>query len=370
MPPFLKLYIAVFALGLLTAAGGCTNEAAPGPEPEPGVEIRGVYGSPVAFWDRGLRLDALGANAVFVRHQSLTPEIVARARAESLRVLAEFATLNGKGYVEEHPEAWAIDERGERVEAASWFMGVCPTEPGFRTYRLKTLRELLQRFDLDGVWMDYLHWHAQFEEPEPILPETCFCDRCLTTFQASTGIEVPEGTTAERAGWILANRDPEWRTWRASVIAGWVRDFRTVLEQESPGALLGVYHCPWDDDEFDGARRRILGLDYDMLRGLADVFSPMVYHGRMGRSPEWVEENIAWFSRRLDVRGGGSPKIWPIVQAYDGDGEVSAEEFERVLRYGASAEATGVMMFTSAAVAQDSAKTEAMRRVYRAWAGE
>ena len=150
MLPDRKARIAALTLVLLTAAPGCANESETAPEHPDGprtVEIRGVYGSPMAFWDRGLRLDSLGVNAVFVHHQSLTPEIMTRARAEGLHVFAEFATLNGKGYVEEHPEAWAINERGERVEAASWFMGVCPTEPGFRTHRLETLRALLQRFE-------------------------------------------------------------------------------------------------------------------------------------------------------------------------------------------------------------------------------
>ncbi len=72
------------------------------------------------------------------------------------------------------------NEKGERARPASWFMGICPTEPGFHAYRLEELQELLRTLDVDGVWMDYVHWHAQFEEPEPILPETCFCENCLS----------------------------------------------------------------------------------------------------------------------------------------------------------------------------------------------
>jgi hypothetical protein len=79
-----------------------------------------------------------------------------------------------KNYVDEHPEAWAINEKGERVEAATWFMGVCPTDPDSGNIVFTQLQDLLGEFDLDGVWMDYVHWHAQFEDPDPILPETCF----------------------------------------------------------------------------------------------------------------------------------------------------------------------------------------------------
>ena len=144
--------------------------------------------------------------------------------------------------------------------------------------------DLLRKFNLDGIWMDYLHWHAQFEDPDPILPETCFCENCLSSFESSSGIDVPDGATSKKAEWILKNHDSSWRNWRCSVIAGWVRDFKKVLKAEKPGALLGVYHCPWDDEDFNGARRRNLGLDYDSLRNIVDVFSPMVYHGRMGKN--------------------------------------------------------------------------------------
>lgn len=331
------------------------------------IEVRGIYGSPEAFWKKNLRLDQLGVNAIFMHDASINESIMKRAKAEGLKVFAEFATLNGKQYVNDHPEAWAIDKNGNKVEAATWFMGVCPTEPGFRKYRIDQLKTLLRKFDLDGVWMDYLHWHAQFEDPEPILPETCFCNHCLTNFQSASRIKIPAGSTSTKAEWILAQHDGAWRNWRCAVIAGWVRDFRKTLNEEKPGALLGVYHCPWDDDDFNGARRKNLGLDYDSLRAIVDVFSPMVYHGRMGKSPEWVKENIAWFSDRLKIKAGTFPKVWPIVQSYNDPKIISATEFEKVLRYGTSAHATGVMMFTSNSVAEDDEKIETMKNVYSGW---
>ena len=331
------------------------------------IEIRGIYGSPDAFWKKNLRLDELGVNAIFIHDKSINDSMMKRARTEGLMVFAEFATLNGKNYVEQHPEAWAIDKAGNRVASATWFMGVCPTEPGFKEYRLNELKKLLRKFDLDGVWMDYLHWHAQFEDPKPILPETCFCEHCLASFQSTSKIRIPEGSTSQKAEWILLHHDTDWRTWRCSVIAGWVRNFKSVIKQEKPGALLGVYHCPWDDDDFDGARRRILGLDYGMLKEIVDVFSPMVYHGRMGKSPDWVKENIEWFSKRIDIQTGRYPKVWPIVQAHNDPNVISAEEFEKVLRHGAGAEVTGVMMFTSNSVAEDEKKIESMKRLYTAW---
>jgi hypothetical protein len=328
------------------------------------IEIRGIYGHPQPFWDKGMNLADLGINAVFVHSGSISEEMIERAQSEGSRVFAEFATLNGKGYVDKHPEAWAIDKSGKRVEPASWFMGVCPTEPGFRQYRMNQLRELLGKYDLDGVWMDYVHWHAQFEESKPILSETCFCDHCLDRFSRDSDIQLPEGTIAETAAWILSNYDNAWRDWRCKIILEWAVDIRKIIKEDKPDALLGLYHCPWNDEEFNGARRRILGLDYDLLKNVIDVFSPMVYHGRMGREPEWVQENIEWFSRRLNIGNGSFPKVWPIVQAYNDPSIITGEEFEIVLYGGLSGSSTGVMMFTSNAIAEDSGKIAIMRKVY------
>jgi hypothetical protein len=328
------------------------------------VEIRGIYGNPKPLWDKGYNLSDLGINAIFVHSGSINQDMINRARSEGLKVYAEFATLNGKNYVDKHPEAWAINEKGEKVEAASWFMGVCPTEPGFRKYRYDQLRDLLSKFDLDGVWMDYVHWHAQFEEPEPILPETCFCDHCLKSFSDDTGNLIQGNSTSEKALYILGDLEQSWRDWRCKVIHDWAVDMKNIIDETKPGTLLGLYHCPWDDQEFNGARRRILGLDYDLLRNTIDVFSPMVYHGRMGREPKWVEENIAWFCNRMNIGRSGFPKVWPIVQAYDNPYVISSEEFDTVLRGGLAGKSSGVMMFTTNAVAADAGKTETMKNLY------
>ncbi len=256
-----------------------------------------------------------------------------------------------------------MNELGERAPAATWFLGACPTEAGFRAFRMKQLEDLLTRHDIAGVWMDYFHWHAQFEDPLPVLPETCFCNACLGAFEKATRVTIPPGAIPERARWILGNRERQWRDWRVDHLNGWARDIKAIINRIRPGTLLGVYHCPWTDSEFGGARRRILGLDFDKLAGLVDVFSPMVYHGRMERAPEWVGENVEWLSSKV----GGRAKIWPIVQAADGPKPVSADEFEKVLRLGASGAATGVMMFTAQAVANDPGKLDVMRRVYASW---
>ena len=61
--------------------------------------------------------------------------------------------------------------------------------------------------------------------------------------------------------------------------------------------------------------------------------------------------------------------MWPIVQAHNSPDVISAAEFEQVLRLGASGDASGIMMFTSRAVAEDEEKTAVTKEVYSEWRG-
>jgi hypothetical protein len=90
----------------------------------------------------------------------------------------------------------------------------------------------------------------------------------------------------------------------------------------------------------------------------------MVYHARMGREPGWVEENIAWFCNRMNIVTGGFPKVWPIVQAYNNPYIVSSSEFETVLKGSIASKTSGVMMFTTRAVADDVDKINVVKNVY------
>ncbi|MEX1239884.1 MAG: hypothetical protein WEB30_09205 [Cyclobacteriaceae bacterium] len=324
---------------------------------------KGVYGDAGAFLKNGMPLRSLGINAIFVHSASLKDELYKAAKAEGVRVYAEFPTLNGKEYLEEHPEAWPINEKGERAPIADWFMGICPTDPGFRKYREQQLHDLLSRYQVDGIWLDYLHWHAQFETPNPILPETCFCERCLLQFQEEMKVDIPSGDIETRSQWILTRSDSSWRLWRSSVLNDWVSDMKTILKTSQPSALLGIYYCPWFPEDYGGANYRTLGLDMKALAEIADVFSPMLYHRMMGRSPAWVGEYVKWLHK--SVIGDGKALIWPIVQAHNKPGVITTEEFREVMWNGSRAPSTGIMMFTLHTLIGDAGKLEVMKDLYR-----
>ena len=327
--------------------------------------IKGIYGSPQSLLKAGYTLSDLGVNALFIHYGSLSDEMMMMAKKEGIKIFVEFPLLNGKDYLKTHEDAWPIDSNGNKSPQADWFMGICPSNPDFKSYRKEQLLKLLSTFDVDGVWLDYVHWHAQFESPNPILPETCFCPHCLSNFSKNTGISLPEGDTKTVASWILTESDDQWRKWRSEVIIDWINDFKKILHEKDPQAKLGVYYCPWYPDDFNGAEYRILGLNMEALYKTADVLSPMIYHGRMGRSASWVKEYLTWFNEAIISKTGTGAALWPIVQASDEPVPISAEEFRQVMTDGSSEPSSGVMMFSAGHLTDSPEKIEVIKQLYR-----
>jgi hypothetical protein len=339
--------------------------------------IKGVYGNPAALLNKGYRFDSLGINAVFVRSFSLNPNFYSTTKDQGAEVYVEFPTLNGKGYVDEYPDAWPIDEKGLPSPPADWFMGVCPTHPGFKDFRSEQLREILQAYPVDGIFLDYVHWHAQFETKEPILPETCFCERCTGLFGDEIKKTIPGEDIAEKATWILSYEDKAWRKWRAGILNGWVEDMGKIVKAAQPEAKLGVFYCSWYPSDYDSALYKTLGIDPLAFAARADVLSPMLFHSMKERPTAWVGDYVTWLGGSLGSKSEDLPVqtglnqfeyrtlIWPIVQAHNNPGIVSPEEFHQVLMEGSKSPSSGIMMFSAESIAEEPEKIEALKKFYR-----
>ncbi|HEX5668494.1 MAG TPA: hypothetical protein VFX73_06795 [Chitinophagaceae bacterium] len=326
--------------------------------------IKGVYGNPATLLKAGYRFDSLGMNAVFVRSISLNADFFSTAKKQGCRVFVEFPTLNGKDYLKDHPEAWPINEKGLKADPADWFMGICATNAAFREFRARQLRDILDQFAVDGIFLDYVHWHAQFESDRPILPETCFCDRCTGLFSGYIGKNIPGETVADRASWILRHADVQWRAWRISILNGWVTDMKNILRAKRPQALLGIYYAAWYPGDHDSALGRILGIDVAGLAERADVLAPMLFHGMLARPPVWVGQYIEWLGGIIKQKPK-QPLVWPIVQAHNKPGIITPEEFRTVMQEGSKSPSSGIMMFADGSLLEDPEKLRVMKALYR-----
>jgi hypothetical protein len=344
---------------------------APPPDASRPPPLRGIYGGvPQEILDAGTRLRDFGVDAVWLGAGSITPERLALLRAEGVQVYAEFNTLHVADYLEEHPDAAPIGSDGRVSPPPHEWQGICPTHDAYRRFRMDAFRTLLQDFAIDGVWLDYHHSHASWERSDPDMPDTCFCDRCLRRFQGATAIQLPEGPASRRAALLLSTHRAAWARWRLDVFTDWVREFRAILSDTRPSALLGTFHNAWSDDDMDGARLQKLAIDLKAQAAYIDVFSPMVYHARFGHSSDlaWISRQVTWLGEYLGIEGapGERHRIWPIVQVSDWGESVPVDQVEAVLELGAHRPATGVMVFAWGGLRNQPRKIEAIGRAFRA----
>ena len=210
--------------------------------------MRGIYGGvPTTLLQKGNTLTDYGINAVWMGSSTLTRQNIALLREQKAQVYAEFNTMHYAPFLADHPDAAPIGSDGQICPPPNDWQGICPTHPAYRKERMSAFRTALADFEIDGIWLDYHHSHASWEQAEPSLPDTCFCPRCLTRFGQDTGIR--HAAPARLLGPLRA----QWSAWRCAVFTDWVREFREIRDAVRPHALLGTFHCPWTDTERDGA---------------------------------------------------------------------------------------------------------------------
>jgi hypothetical protein len=336
----------------------------------PHIEIRGIYGGiPTELFAQGYSLDDYGVNAIWIGSGSLTMEGIKLLKSQGARVFAEFNSLHEGSYLASHPDAAPIGADGAICPPPDGWQGVCPTHPGYRRYRMDAFRAALQNFEIDGVWLDYHHSHASWEQAVPNMPDTCFCARCLARFAFDTGLRLPAATATEVSHLLLTELWPKWVEWRCRVFTDWVREYRDIVNAVRPDALLGAFHCPWTEDDHNGALRQQLAIDLRAQAAYLDVFSIMPYHARFGHAsdPGWIARQIAWLGEHLGIQGLPEERhrIWPIVQISDWGETVPAEHVAEVLENGTRSPATGVMVFAWGSLRGQSEKIKALGAYYR-----
>jgi hypothetical protein len=340
-------------------------------EKRPHIEMRGIYGGvPAELLEEGKTLKDFGINAVFMGSGGITAERVALLKRHGAKVYAEFNTMHVRGFLKENPDAAPIGTDGKVCPPPQGWQGICPTHPGYRKFRMDAFRKVLSDFEIDGIWLDYHHSHASWERAIPDMPDTCFCNRCIDQFARETKTDLPDASTPQLAGLLLGKYKEKWVQWRCDVFTDWVREFRSIVDDSRPEALLGTFHCPWTDTDFDGALRNKLAIDLKAQARYLDVFSIMPYHARFGHhtDPSWISRQTSWLGSHLGIKGepGERHKIWPIVQLSDWGETVSASQVHSVLDHGTRLPATGVMVFAWGSLRRQPEKVDELSEFYRA----
>jgi hypothetical protein len=179
------------------------------------------------------------------------------------------------------PELIPIGMDGRPIRYGRLVQGVCLSKRAFLEQIDAALAKGLRNFRPVGIWLDYLTYGGWFETPEPDLQESCFCADCIAEFCTTTGVDV---TSPQE---ILARHADAWTRHKCERIAAFAARYAGMIRDNLPDCVVGAYMCPWFPDEFDGALARIFAQNYALLAPSIDVFTPLIYGEKSGRTAYW-----------------------------------------------------------------------------------
>jgi len=127
-----------------------------------------------------------------------------------------------------HPEWFWYDQHGNRQALSSFYVSLNPCLPEVRAYIVAVFEDLVSRYDVDGLHLDYI----RFPNEPPATPRGSGIDyprdaRTLALFREATG-KTPDDDPAA------------WNRWRTDCVTQVVADTHAMLRRVKPRAVLSA----------------------------------------------------------------------------------------------------------------------------------
>jgi hypothetical protein len=252
----------------------------------------------------------------WAQYGDLLERVCDKLHNAGLRVRASVACFADAYHGQLHPDWVATGPDGVPAQRPGWeedwYYHLCPTKPGVREVVLRYVDELVSRYPVDGVDLDFIRFPWKAANGYAPEREFCFCSRCRGQFTEATGISVTDLSAATFAS--------EWYAWRCSVITSMVEEVSNITGPRNVD--LAPFIAFWTSDGFGEVEvakaQRRFGQDHAALGRICTQISPMLYHRFTGepscytlRSLRWVRD-ITWHlweqgSAVCSVIQGGPP---------------------------------------------------------------
>ena len=307
----------------------------------------------------------LNLDSVFSTHANLDESAIKDIRenvGENIKIYVELGVFAGKDLWDKYPDAVPVEASGKEP-SRGWYYGVCPSHEGVRNECLQHVKNILEK-DINGIWLDFIRYPTKWEEPEPYILDTCYCDKCLKKFSEYLGEPIEGNTLEDKVLLIDGSYYIEWIEFKTEMITSMVKEVRKLIDEhnikveDGKKVKLGFFAIPWQDKEHSAGIKRIVAQDFGSLSTLVDVFSPMLYHKMGGKDVSWIKEMVNYF---WEV---GKPQL-PLIQTEPRESEISTEEFKQALEYASASPSTGVCVFFLEDLMKQPEKFDAVKEYFK-----
>jgi len=236
--------------------------------------------------------------ASIAKNKDIIGTTIKEAKKNGLKVHAWVVALNkpNEELTSKKREWFVVSKEGksciDNPPYVPHYKWLCPSNEEVRSYLIGSIQELIEKYDLDGVHLDYIRL------PDIFLPEGlreryglerehdvyfekfdfCYCNKCREGFKKDFGIDPIEISFGTRK-WY------EWHEWRAERITEIVKAVhKTVKSYDNTiETSAAVFATP-------GYAYRIVFQQW--TKWPLDSFEPMIYHEYYGKGIKWIGEAV------------------------------------------------------------------------------
>ena len=140
-----------------------------------------------------------------------------------------------------HPQWRAVDRLGnltsmqEKVQVSEkGYCYLCPANPEVHNLILGIYRDLLERYPIDGLQLDYIRYPAITHYNQGF----CYCDYCRKQFKMESGFDPMDISPDNKEAW------EKWKTWREDQVTSFIKKVRNLIDEVKPEVKLSAAVFP------------------------------------------------------------------------------------------------------------------------------
>ena len=230
------------------------------------------------------------------------------------------------GEVRQHPEWLITSPRGEMVGAVN------PALPAARAYEISLMLEVVRKYQVDWVHLDYIRYPC-----EPTEPYFSFDPETLRLFKQDTGIDMA-AVKARDTGNMAWN---EWLNWNRDRVTVFCRELKGALK--TTGRKVKVSAAVFPDA---GNAAVLIGQDWPAWAGerLVDMLCPMLYSNDAKLFEKLVREAVAF--------GKGRTQVCPGIGIGTSHNQNTPEGMIEQMKISKKLKSDGVVYFSSSSLKQ------------------
>lgn len=223
------------------------------------------------------------------------------------------------GILPKHLEWSALSRAGEQISPGGgrW---LCPSNPNVRAYLLSVYRELVTRYNVDGLHLDYIRFENEFPIPY------CYNDNCRGGFKKEYGVDPMDIDP-------FSTMQVNWNSWRERLVNTFAQQIASELHSIHPDLKLSAAVA---SEPVTARLSYMQNWPNWAANKWADFLTPMTYTANTEQFGKWVGSEL----QAVDSETLLMPGLGLHLQK---DTEITLEQIEVARKLNAS----GVTLFAS-----------------------